>query len=66
MKKTPLIKVSLYAIGQMVGPGIAGWIIEKVSFAAAYGLGALGFLISLCIIGLRLKIEGRIDSVSVK
>lgn len=30
-----------YAIGQMVGPGIVGWIIEKVSFVAAYGLGAL-------------------------
>lgn len=49
-----------YAVGQMVGPGLAGWMIERYGFAASYGLGVFGFLISFCI-GMILKSERSTD-----
>lgn len=37
-----------YAIGQMLGPGLAGWLIEYAGgYATAYGFGAIVFLICL-------------------
>ncbi|MBY0599507.1 MFS transporter [Bacillus bingmayongensis] len=54
-----------YAVGQMVGPGFAGWIIEKAGFAAAYGLGAFCFFVSLCI-GMGLKKEASMDSIPME
>ncbi|MFK4289559.1 MFS family permease [Bacillus sp. RC240] len=43
-----------YAVGQMIGPGLAGWIIGVIGYTAAYGLGAFGFFMCICM-GLRLK-----------
>ncbi|PGM96083.1 MFS transporter [Bacillus cereus] len=43
-----------YAVGQMIGPGLAGWIIGEIGYTAAYGLGAFGFFMCICM-GLRLK-----------
>jgi MFS family permease len=43
-----------YAVGQMIGPGLAGWVIEQSGYTAAYGLGAFSFFICICM-GLRLK-----------
>ncbi|MES5955354.1 MFS transporter [Bacillus fungorum] len=43
-----------YAVGQMIGPGLAGWIIGTSGYTAAYGLGAFGFFMCICM-GLRLK-----------
>lgn len=40
----------------MIGPGLAGWIIGTSGYTAAYGLGAFGFFICICM-GLRLKEE---------
>lgn len=54
-----------YAVGQMVGPGLAGWIIERHGFAASYGLGVLGFFINLCI-GMSLKKEVSTDLKSLE
>lgn len=37
-----------YAVGQMMGPGIAGWLIEYAGgFKMAYGFGAIVFFITL-------------------
>jgi MFS family permease len=43
-----------YAVGQMIGPGLAGWIIGEIGYTAAYGLGTFGFFMCICM-GLRLK-----------
>ncbi len=43
-----------YAVGQMIGPGLAGWIIGESGYTTAYGLGAFGFFMCICL-GLRLK-----------
>ncbi|UYX55051.1 MFS transporter [Bacillus thuringiensis] len=43
-----------YAVGQMIGPGLAGWIIGEIGYTAAYGLGAFGFFMCICM-GLTLK-----------
>ncbi|WP_144508455.1 MFS transporter [Bacillus mycoides] len=43
-----------YAVGQMIGPGLAGWIIGEIGYTATYGLGAFGFFMCICM-GLRLK-----------
>ncbi|WP_377865464.1 MFS transporter [Bacillus sp. R86525] len=43
-----------YAVGQMIGPGLAGWIIGENGYTTAYGLGAFGFFMCICL-GLRLK-----------
>ncbi|MED0970430.1 MFS transporter [Bacillus paramycoides] len=43
-----------YAVGQMIGPGLAGWIIEGNGYTAVYGLGAFGFFMCICM-GLQLK-----------
>ncbi|WP_155593383.1 MFS transporter [Lysinibacillus cavernae] len=37
-----------YAVGQMMGPGLAGWLIEHVGgFPVAYGFGAMVFLVCI-------------------
>ncbi|PFU42010.1 MFS transporter [Bacillus cereus] len=43
-----------YAVGQMIGPGLAGWIIGESGYTTAYGLGAFGFFMCICL-GLRIK-----------
>ncbi|WP_263703710.1 MFS transporter [Bacillus thuringiensis] len=43
-----------YAVGQMVGPGLAGWVIGRSGYALAYVLGAFGFFMCICM-GLCLK-----------
>ncbi|CGG63000.1 MULTISPECIES: MFS transporter [Bacillus] len=43
-----------YAVGQMIGPGIAGWVIGRSGYALAYVLGASGFFMCICM-GLCLK-----------
>ncbi|MEC0069385.1 MFS transporter [Bacillus cereus] len=43
-----------YAVGQMIGPGIAGWVIGRSGYALAYVLGAFGFFMCICM-GLCLK-----------
>ncbi|EEM95885.1 MFS transporter [Bacillus thuringiensis] len=43
-----------YAVGQMIGPGLAGLIIGESGYTAAYGLGAFGFFMCICL-ELRLK-----------
>ncbi|MGA5716449.1 MFS transporter [Bacillus bombysepticus] len=43
-----------YAVGQMIGPGIAGWVIGRSGYALAYVLGAFGFVMCICM-GLCLK-----------
>ncbi|PFT67020.1 MFS transporter [Bacillus cereus] len=43
-----------YAVGQMIGPGIAGWVIGRSGYALAYALGAFGFFMCICM-GLCLK-----------
>ncbi|KFN04051.1 transmembrane secretion effector family protein [Bacillus clarus] len=43
-----------YAVGQMIGPGLAGCVIGQIDYAASYGLGAFGFFISICM-GMGLK-----------
>ncbi|PEJ75732.1 MFS transporter [Bacillus wiedmannii] len=43
-----------YAVGQMIGPGLAGWVIGRSGYALAYVLGAFGFFMCICM-GLCLK-----------
>jgi MFS family permease len=40
----------LYQVGQVAGPGVAGVLIAQVSLAAAYGVDAVTFLVSMAVV----------------
>jgi MFS family permease len=48
-----------YAVGQMIGPGLAGWMIEHLGgFSAAYGFGILIYVVGL-LLGISLTKDNR-------